>query len=106
MFGRIKRFFIKRMYKSCSEEIIFIRNFYRKGILLDPSSFSDLPSERRLKIYEEEILVHIPYDAYKIYKNMFGADFHIHLMLDAFGYSDFKNEIVEDLFMDKCRDAK
>ena len=37
---------------------------------------------------------------------MFGVDFHIHLMLDAFGYSDFKNEVVEDLFMDKCRDAK
>lgn len=106
MFDRIKRYFLKRMYTSCAKEVIWNRNFYRKGILLDPSSFSDLPSERRLKIYEEEILAHIPYDSYKIYKNMFGADFHIHLMLDAFGYSDLKNEVVEDLFMDKCRNEK
>lgn len=106
MFGRIKRYFIKRMYNSCSEEITWIRKFYRREILLDPCKFSDLPSERRFKIYEEEILVHIPYDAYKIYKNMFGVGFHIHLMLDAFGYSDFKNEVVEDLFMDNCRNAK
>lgn len=106
MFDRIKKYFIKRMYESCSNDVILTRNFYRKNILLDSSAFSDLTSERRLKVYEEEILKHIPHDAFKIYKNMFGEHFHVPLMIDAFGYSDFKNEVVEDLFMDKCRNAK
>lgn len=106
MFSRIKNYFIKKMYKSCSEELNLIRAFYRKNVLLDPCQFSDLPSEKRFQIYEEEVLVHIPFDAYKIYKKMFGTGFQVHLMLDAFGYSDFKYGVVEDLFMEKCRNAE
>ena len=106
MFEKIKRFFIHRKYVSCSEQIIERRRFFRRNILINPCGFSDLSSEKRFQIYEEEILIHIPYEAYEIYKNMFGKNFEKHLMLDAFGYSDLKYEVVEDVFIESCRNVE
>lgn len=94
------------MYISCFEELVLNRNFYRKNVLIDPCKFSHLPSEKRFKIYEEEILIHIPYDAYKIYKKKFGETFMLELAQDAFGYTEFKYEVVCDLFRENCRYVK
>lgn len=106
MFKKIKNYFINKMYISCFDELITIRNFYRKNVLIDPCPFSDLPSEKRFKIYEEEILIHIPCDAYKIYKKKFGENFELELAHDAFGYIEFKYEVVCDLFRENCRHVK
>lgn len=105
MFKRIKQYFINRMYKNCCEEILWHRNFYRQNVLLG-EEFKDYDASKKFKIFEEEILLHIPFDAYKIYFNKFKEDALYHLKLDAFGYVDLKEENVSILlneYYQQCR---
>lgn len=105
MLKKIKMFFINKMYKSCLEELTLTKNFYRANILYG-EQFKDRPEDYRVKLFEECVLKHIPYDSFDIYRKKFGESFKPHLAFDAFGYTDIKNNNVSVLFDDYCRKNK
>ncbi len=105
IFKKIKQFFINKMYRSCFEELTLIKNFYRANILYG-DQFKDRPEDTRIKLFEEGVLMHLPYDSFNIYRKKFGEDFKQHLAVDAFGYTYIKDHNVSVLFDEYCRRNK
>lgn len=106
MFKRIKAYFFNKKFMNCYEEIKFNRQFYTSNVLSPNGIFKNYPLDTKFKVYEEEILIHMPYEAYSIYNEKYGNAFMEYLVKDAFGTDSILNEHVKDCFIENCMKAR
>lgn len=103
---KIKKYFFEKKFICCYDQVKSNRYFFTSNVLSPEGMFKNYPLEIRFKIYEEEVLTHLPEGVYSIYKKKYGEGIFVQLLIkDAFGTDSIYNEHVEDFFKQNCMKA-